>query len=397
MLIRERINPMKFLTPEELLEAVRIDRPPIIIDIREKNKFIKGHLPNAINIPVFSQSQRDAINSYCIKRASGLYLASKIAEFIKPDLDNYISEVKRLIRESKSLNKKPDWLSNICFQEKRKLLVYCWKDNEESRTFADILSSYKLQFFVLKGGYKAYQKTTNEYLFQNYSFQVVGGRIGSGKTAILHELKKSGEQILDLEECAAHSGTVFGTLGKPEQLSNRHYMTAVGLQLSRFDSNRPIWVEEKTRNLGKYWLQNRKAFIPIDTENSSIKYKHLSENSFWEQIKTAPIYRLELPIELRIKRIISEYSQFSINELKQKAIKLIQYLGNEKYTLAMKYLESGNFSECVQVIFQYYDSYYNRTIPERSMGKEVNITLQEDSPGITAKMLIKEFYKDSEL
>ncbi len=50
-----------------------------------------------------------------------------------------------------------------------------------------------------------------------YRLSILGGRTGSGKTLILKELEKSGENILDLENIACHKGSAFGTLGEPAQ------------------------------------------------------------------------------------------------------------------------------------------------------------------------------------
>lgn len=388
MSIRDRLFSKKFLTQEELLEALHTNMLPIIIDVRDKEIFDSGHISEAINIPLFNTYEKKIIDTLnnTFGSASQSVLA-KTEEFIKPNIDVYVTQLKAIVSQrEESAIKSGRSLSDL----EKTILVYCWISGPYSQGFANILIEYGFSVLLLDKGYNGYANFFNSYLFKTYSFKVLGGHLGSGKTAILYELQKAGKQILDLEKCAEHSGTIFGALGKTEQTRNRSYMVSIGLQLSFLNPDKSIWIEEKTRKLGKYLMQNRSEYI-LD---SSKAYKRLSQNSFWEQIKTAPIYRLELPIELRLKRIIAEYSQFNINELKEKTIKLIKHLGHERYALVIEALESDNFHKSAEMLLKYYDSYYNKTTHKRNAGKEIRIVLQEDSPEITAKMLIKEVYKD---
>lgn len=386
MLTRDRYTPIKFLTQKNLKRVLLIDRPPIIVDIRDKEKFDSGHIPNAINIPIFNKPQKKIIDTLCEPSWWGPpsfwtitpYLLAKIKKFLTPQIETYVSQLKNIILHKEDSARIAG--RRLSTSEKT-IVLCCWLGGPYSRGFATILKEYGINVLVLEGGYHDYQILLYNYLFKTYSFKILGGHIGSGKTAILYELQKAGEQILDLEKCAEHK-------------KNGDYMLSIGSQLSLLNSDRPIWVEEKTKKSWKYQMQNRSGNIPVEVEGSSIRYKHIRENSFWEQIKAAPIYRLELPIELRLKRIIADYSPLIINELKEKAIKLTKHLGHETYALVIKSLESGNFDESTEMLLKYYDSYYNKTTHKRNAGKEIRITLQEDSPEITAKMLIKEVYKD---
>lgn len=369
---------VKSITPEKFLKFSKID-PPIIIDIRDREEFDFEHIPGAINISIFNKPQKKIIGNvsdfYWTLTENMLY---KVNKFIEPQIKKYVSQLKNIISEQTESKKKFRLFSS---KKEKTILVYCWKGGPYSHGFATILKEYGFNVLVLRGGYLHYQAFLNNYLFKTYSFKVLGGRIGSGKTSILYELQKAGEQILDLDKCEG-------------QKSTRSYLASIGLQLSFLNPDLPIWVEEKTRKSEKYLIQSRSMSVPLEANNLSIIYIQLRQNSFWEQIKTAPIYRLELPIELRLKRIIADYSLFIENEIKEKEIKLIKHLGNKRYALVVKCLESGNFNESAEIILKYYDSYYNKRTYKRNIGKEIQITLQEDSPEITAKRLINEAYKD---
>ena len=59
-----------------------------------------------------------------------------------------------------------------------------------------------------------------ETLPGKYSYQVICGRTGSGKSRLLEALARNGQQVLDLEKLAAHKGSVLGDLPHEVQLSD---------------------------------------------------------------------------------------------------------------------------------------------------------------------------------
>lgn len=80
---------------------------------------------------------------------------------------------------------------------------------------------------------------------------VLGGRTGSGKTALLHALKDMGEQVLDLEGLAEHMGSAFGRVGQVRpQPSNEMFENLVALAWRRADASRALWVEHEGRHVG---------------------------------------------------------------------------------------------------------------------------------------------------
>jgi tRNA 2-selenouridine synthase len=51
------------------------------------------------------------------------------------------------------------------------------------------------EVYTLVNGYKAYRNHVIEMLGQKANYIIIGGRTGSGKTELLHELQKGGAQI----------------------------------------------------------------------------------------------------------------------------------------------------------------------------------------------------------
>jgi rhodanese-related sulfurtransferase len=54
---REKISVM---TADELADAIKENRPPRLVDVRNEKDFQASHLPGAINIPLDELEQRQA-------------------------------------------------------------------------------------------------------------------------------------------------------------------------------------------------------------------------------------------------------------------------------------------------------------------------------------------------
>jgi tRNA 2-selenouridine synthase len=110
---------------------------------------------------------------------------------------------------------------------------------------------------VLAGGWKQYRRWVRESLEALpglFEYRVLCGPTGCGKTRVLHELARQGEQVLDLEALARHRGSLLGDLpGEPQpgqKLFDSHLLDA----LRRFDPRRPVWLEAESKKIGNLQL-----------------------------------------------------------------------------------------------------------------------------------------------
>jgi tRNA 2-selenouridine synthase len=84
--------------------------------------------------------------------------------------------------------------------------------------------------------------------------RVVCGATGSGKTRLLEALARRGAQVLDLEDLAAHKGSVLGSLPDREQPTQKAFETALWARLRQLDRHRPVFVEAESRKIGRVHL-----------------------------------------------------------------------------------------------------------------------------------------------
>ena len=220
------------LTVDEALS--RFHEFDAIVDARSPAEYALDHLPRAISAPVLNDEERIRVGTL-YKNASGFVAkrigAALVARNIATLLETLFAEHGR------------DW----------KPLVYCWRGGNRSGALATVLARIGWRVSLLEGGYKAFRHRVIQELEQiprALQFTVVAGRTGSGKSLLLDALAQRGAQVLDLEALARHRGSVLGRLPGHEQPSQRHFETLLWSALSRFDIDKPVFVESESRRIG---------------------------------------------------------------------------------------------------------------------------------------------------
>ena len=94
-----------------------------------------------------------------------------------------------------------------------------------------LLDMYGFKICTLVGGYKSYRHWVIETFSFPFSFNILGGYTGSGKTYILDELKNKGATVINLEKLASHKGSAFGNIGMPKQPTQEMFENLLGHEL----------------------------------------------------------------------------------------------------------------------------------------------------------------------
>lgn len=215
--------------------VAQLDQFDEIIDVRTPPEFQEDHIPGAVNFPVLSAEERERVgtlykqtSSFEAKKIGAVLIARNIARHI----EDYFS--------SKPKNWRP--------------LIYCWRGGKRSGSMAHILSEIGWKVARLDGGYKAYRRRVIEDLTtlpQAFQFQVVCGPTGSGKSRFLQALDAAGGQVLDLEQLAAHRGSVLGNLPDEPQPTQKKFDSLIWHQLRHFDPAQPVYVEAESKKVGQ--------------------------------------------------------------------------------------------------------------------------------------------------
>lgn len=209
-----------------------------IIDARTPAEFAEDRIPGAINCPVLDDEQRarvgtlyKQVSAFDARRLGGALVAENIARHL----------------HAYFMDKPKGW----------RPLVYCWRGGQRSGAFVTWLRLIGWDAQQLEGGYKTFRHlVVNDLLAYSLllKFRVVCGATGSAKTRLLEALARRGAQVLNLEDLAAHKGSVLGTLPDRPQPTQKAFETALWAQLRRFDRNRPVFVEAESRKIGRIHL-----------------------------------------------------------------------------------------------------------------------------------------------
>ena len=180
-----------------------------VLDVRSPAEFKRAHIPGAVALPLFSDEER--------KQVGTTYKQVSREAAIKIGLDFFGPKMRRMVEEVEALLKSSSSPIGDRTSNNKTVLVHCWRGGMRSAGVAWLLDLYGFKVYTLAGGYKAYRNHVLDILSAPHNFQVLGGYTGSGKTFLLHHLRKLGENVIDLETLASHRGSAFGAIGQPEQ------------------------------------------------------------------------------------------------------------------------------------------------------------------------------------
>jgi tRNA 2-selenouridine synthase len=303
-----------------------LDAYDTIIDARSESEYALDHIPGAINCPVLDDEQRilvgttyKQVNAFEAKKIGAPLVAKNIAHYI----------------ETLWADKPRDW----------KPLVYCWRGGNRSGSMAHIMAKVGWPVVQLDGGYKAYRAHISSTLGSppGLEFRVICGTTGSGKSRLLETLDRVGAQVLDLEQLAAHRGSVLGNLPSQPQPSQKMFETRIWDKLRRFDPARPVFVESESKKVGNLRVPD----------------------AVMERMRASPCISLTLSRPNRVRLLMEDYRHFAEDAsiLNAQLDHLVQLHGRAKIDAWHELANSGAMPELVdQLLVEHYDPAYVRSI-----------------------------------
>jgi tRNA 2-selenouridine synthase len=206
---------------------------------------------------------------------------------------------------------------------------------------------------------------------EKYNLLILGGMTGSGKTQILHELQKSGEQVVDLEDLAQHQGSSYGTMNKLVQPTQEQFENELATQLYHVSKDRPLWLEDESLTVGK-------RFIP---------------KGLWEQMRAAEVISVKIPLASRIEFLVKEYGTLDKEFLKECTQRIWKRLGPEQTKNAIQAIEEGRMADFIALVLVYYDKTYRTGLSKRSPENIYEIECEGNDAVSNAAHLLKSLPK----
>ena len=305
----------------------QLDQFDAILDVRSPSEFAEDHIPGAINCPVLNDEERQRVgtmykqvNAFEAKKVGAALVARNIARHI----------------DALFADKPRDW----------KPLIYCWRGGNRSGSMAHILAKIGWPAVQLDGGYKEYRRHVNAALMElpsRFQFRVVCGTTGSGKSRLLQTLASKGAQVLDLEQLAAHRGSVLGHLPAEPQPTQKTFESGIWQTLRHFDPAHVIFVESESKKVGNLRVPD----------------------VLMEKMRASLCISLDLSRTMRVQLLMQDYEHFIAHPeiLNTQLDCLIPLHGKEKIARWQAMALSGDMKTLVdELLANHYDPAYLRSI-----------------------------------
>lgn len=205
-----------------------------------------------------------------------------------------------------------------------------------------------------------------DILGKPYRFINIGGLTGVGKTDVLVELSNLGEQVINLEALASHTGSAFNPY-EIDQPSTEQFENVLAEHLLHLDPEKPIWIEDESRSIGKIFLNEE----------------------FFKSKQAAPFVLISRTKEERVKQLCTLYGTVPAEDLKASFEKIKKRIGGQYLNAAVEYIDEGNLPAAARIALRYYDKAYMYGMEKNDRKPIFSISLAGKSDADAAKELIQ--------
>lgn len=255
--------------PEDIVDYRELflsGRP--MLDTRAPVEFAKGAFPEAVNIPLMNDVEREQLGLRYKQQGQDAAIA------LGHQLVGGETKAARIQAWADFARANPDGC------------LYCFRGGMRSRIARQWLKDEAgIDYLCVAGGYKAmrgFLLETVEQAVAECGFLVVGGMTGSGKTDVVRQLKNG----LDLEGHANHRGSSFGKrpTAQPSSIDFENRL-AIDVLKKRAQGVGTIVLEYESRLIGRCALPS----------------------SLHQGMQRFPVIWLEEEVEARIERVLRDY------------------------------------------------------------------------------------------
>ncbi len=239
-----------------------------LIDVRAPVEFAQGAFPNATNLPLMNDAERQAVG-LCYKQHGQQDAIALGESLVAGGL-----RTARIEQWAEFARRHPHGA------------LYCFRGGLRSRICQQWLhEATGIDYPRIHGGYKALRRFLLDAIPQclaQTQILVLGGRTGTGKTLLLHEIPNH----IDLEKLYHHRGSAFGghPTPQPTQIDIENSL-AVELLRHKERGLAPLVLEDEAPNIGSRRLPQ----------------------SLIDTLRTSPLLLLEADMETRVNNVFVEY------------------------------------------------------------------------------------------
>jgi tRNA 2-selenouridine synthase len=320
-----------------------------LLDVRSPGEFGRGHIPGAVNVPLFDDAGRAEIGTL-YKQQGRTEAVRRGLALVGPRLEELGG---RLLELAAAAPRQP-------------LRIHCWRGGMRSGSVAWLAGTLDLSVLLLAGGYKAWRHWVLRQFERPWPLRLLGGRTGSAKTELLLALREKGVAVIDLEGLAHHRGSSFGGLGQPPQPSSEHYENLLAAALAPLEGAPEIWLEAESVQVGR-------CRIPA---------------GLWRQMKQAPLLEVRRPLEARVAHLVRLYGVQDPAGLTEATLRIARRLGPQRTAAALAAIEARDWAAASRQMLDYYDSCYDHELDRHPC--VASVELERLHPAAAADLLLRE-------
>jgi tRNA 2-selenouridine synthase len=316
---------VKDITVEELFEI----NNPVVIDIRAPIEYKEGAIPGAVNIPLFTDEERQEIGT--IYKQIGQEQAKwRAMELVSPKIPVLLQSIKDAAGKT---HEQP--------------IIHCWRGGMRSKAVLTFLEFAGVRAKRLEGGYKAYRQFILKEIPKLIPGKavVIHGLTGVGKTEILQILENRGFPVLDLEGMANHRGSIFGGVGLGYGHNQKQFDSLLFKKLREIKGATYFLMEAESKRIGKV------------TQLDELMVKKMNGINF----------HVHSSIEQRVRHIAKDYIDpyeteswyyEVINDALDKVFRRLK--GEDNIRILEENLVNREYKKMIQVLLEkYYDPMYD--------------------------------------
>ena len=317
-----------------------------VLDVRSQGEYAAGYIRGAINVPLLTDDERVVVGT-AYKQKGQREAIHEGFRLVGPRLPDMIAEAEKVANG-------------------KEVIVHCWRGGMRSSNFSQFIGMAGIRSMVLSGGYKAYRQAAMASFREPLQLISLTGCTGSGKSDVLRELARQGEQVVDLEGMAHHKGSAFGGLLQLPQPTTEQFQNDLYEQIHRFDHDKRIWVEDESIAIGK-------IFLPTD---------------FWTHMNQSPMVRMDVSKQVRIERLVNEYGPADREEFLQIMTKVSKKLGGQNFLAAKEKLLQNDMHSVIDLLLTYYDKAYLTSMDKRKPQLKQTISWDGKDMSVFVRQLV---------
>ncbi|MEP6597764.1 MAG: tRNA 2-selenouridine(34) synthase MnmH [Ginsengibacter sp.] len=333
-----------------------------VFDVRSPAEFSHAHIPGSHNLPLFDDEQRKTVGT--AYKQQGRQQALKIGlDYFGTKMRKTVEETEEILNNNFQFPAMPvgRQVSNYS-SDHSCVLIHCWRGGMRSAALAWLLDMYGYKVYTLAGGYKAFRNWVLRQFINPYTFKVLGGYTGSGKTILIKELKRLGYPVIDLENLANHKGSAFGAEGEKPQPSQEMFENLIAINL--FQQKVESQIGKDRERLETLDLDFFSPAIWLEDESQRIGTLNIPKN-IWDQMRNSSIYFIDIPFEERLNYLVETYGTIEKENLVNAIIRIEKRLGGLDTKNAVNYILQNKIRESFSILLKYYDKYYDKGLHNR--------------------------------